>query len=115
MRENANAALQYRDWLAPSHEQALAVLPRGSGVVVRRGVHRVAVYRTGDGALNAHNARCTHLGCVVRWSSEEKSWDCPCHGSRFDAATGGVLNGPASEPLEPFDLHGDDARDADIP
>ncbi|MCP1582040.1 FAD-dependent oxidoreductase [Pseudoxanthomonas mexicana] len=115
LRENANAALQYRDWLAPSHEQALAVLPRGSGVVVRRGMHRVAVYRAGDGALNAHNARCTHLGCVVRWSSEEKSWDCPCHGSRFDAATGAVLNGPASEPLEPFDLHGNDARDADIP
>jgi Rieske Fe-S protein len=67
-------------------------------------VHRVAVYRAGDGALHAQNARCPHLGCVVRWSSEEKSWDCPCHGSRFEARTGAILNGPTSEPLAPFDL-----------
>lgn len=104
LRENSNAAAQYRDWLGPAHRQELAGLARGNGMVLRRGIHRVAVYRTGDGRLCAHNARCTHLGCVVRWSSEEKSWDCPCHGSRFDAATGGILNGPASEPLEPFDL-----------
>jgi Rieske Fe-S protein len=40
----------------------------------------------------------------VHWSGEEKSWDCPCHGSRFDGATGAILNGPTSEPLSPFDL-----------
>lgn len=113
LRENTNAVLQYRDWLAPSQEDELADLARGSGVVVRRGLHRVAVYRGGDGALRAHNARCTHMGCVVRWSSEENSWDCPCHGSRFDAATGAILNGPASEPLRPFAL--EDGADDPLP
>ncbi|WP_343199454.1 FAD-dependent oxidoreductase [Stenotrophomonas sp. MYb238] len=104
LRENANTALQYRDWLASVPADALAGLARGSGRVVRCGVHQVAVYRSGDGMLHAHNARCTHMGCVVRWSSEEKSWDCPCHGSRFKATSGAILNGPASEPLAPFDL-----------
>lgn len=108
LRENTNAVAQFRDWLAPSHKAELAQLARGAGVVIRQGVHRVAVYRSGEGALCAHNARCTHLGCVVRWSSEEKSWDCPCHGSRFDARTGAILNGPASEPLAPFPLADDE-------
>ncbi|MBN8768996.1 MAG: FAD-dependent oxidoreductase [Stenotrophomonas nitritireducens] len=104
LRENANAALQYRDWLVSVAPEALAGLARGSGCVVRCGVHQVAVYRSGDGMLHAHNARCTHMGCVVHWSGEEKSWDCPCHGSRFKATSGAILNGPASEPLAPFAL-----------
>lgn len=104
IRENANAALQYRDWIAPAALKDPGTLAPGTGAVIRRGVHRVAVYRAGDGRLHAHNARCPHLGCVVRWSSEEHSWDCPCHGSRFDGVTGAILNGPTSEPLEPFDL-----------
>ena len=104
LRENSNVALQYTDWIRPSSVDDPHELARGTGAITRRGVHLVAVYRAGDGTLHAHNARCPHLGCVVRWSSEEKSWDCPCHGSRFDAATGAILNGPTSEPLEPFDL-----------
>jgi glycine/D-amino acid oxidase-like deaminating enzyme/nitrite reductase/ring-hydroxylating ferredoxin subunit len=104
LKENANAAAQFRDWVAPSDLRDLSELSAGNGAVVRRGVHRVAVYRDGGGALHAHNARCPHMGCVVRWSGEEKSWDCPCHGSRFEAKTGAILNGPASEPLAPFDL-----------
>ena len=107
LRENANAALQFRDWVRPGEVKDPGAITPGTGAVLRRGVHRVAVYRAGDGSLHAHNARCTHLGCVVHWSSEEKSWDCPCHGSRFDARTGAILNGPASEPLAPFDLKQD--------
>lgn len=108
VRENANVALQFRDWVRPASVDVPEHIPLGGGAVLRRGIHRVAVYRAGDGGLHAFNARCPHMGCVVHWSSEEKSWDCPCHGSRFDAATGDILNGPTSEPLQPYEL--DDLR-----
>jgi len=98
LRENANVAAQYRDWVAPGDEAAES-LARGEGAVVRRGVHRIATYRDGEGNLHQFNARCPHMGCAVRWSPQEKSWDCPCHGSRFEARSGQVLNGPASTPL----------------
>lgn len=103
LRENANVALQYRDWLGRGDIRDVDALAPGEGAVIRRGVHRVAAYRTGDGEVRTFSARCPHLGCVVHWSPQEKSWDCPCHGSRFDAQTGAVLNGPASEPLAPFE------------
>ncbi|KAF1704056.1 FAD-dependent oxidoreductase [Pseudoxanthomonas suwonensis] len=108
LRENVNAVLQYRDWVRPAQVSKVEDISPGSGAVLRRGLHRVAVYRAGDGAVHAYSARCTHMGCVVRWSSEEKSWDCPCHGSRFDARSGVVLNGPANAPLEPYPLEDGD-------
>ena len=108
LRENTNAVLQFRDWVRPAQLDEPGQIAPGTGAVLRRGLHRVAVYRAGDGSLHAHNARCPHMGCVVRWSSEEKSWDCPCHGSRFEARTGAILNGPTSQPLAPFDLRQDD-------
>jgi glycine/D-amino acid oxidase-like deaminating enzyme/nitrite reductase/ring-hydroxylating ferredoxin subunit len=60
---------------------------------------RTAAYRDEDGALHAASGRCTHLGCSVRFNDAERSWDCPCHGSRF-SLQGAVLQGPAVEPLE---------------
>lgn len=60
---------------------------------------RVAAYRDGQGALHRLSARCTHLGCEVRFNAADRSWDCPCHGSRFDPVDGRVLEGPASRPL----------------
>ena len=60
---------------------------------------RTAAFRDDDGTLHAVSARCTHLGCSVRFNDAERSWDCPCHGSRF-ALDGTVLEGPAVEPLE---------------
>ena len=60
---------------------------------------RVAAHRRADGSLVAVSACCTHLGCHVRWNPAEKSWDCPCHGSRF-APDGAVLHGPAVHALE---------------
>jgi Rieske Fe-S protein len=62
-------------------------------------MHKVAVYREEDGSIHKCSAVCTHLGCVVQWNGSEKSWDCPCHGSRFDT-DGHVLNGPALRALK---------------
>ena len=59
-------------------------------------------YRDDDGKVHLHSAQCTHLKCIVHWNSLEKSWDCPCHGSRFDPY-GKVLNDPAAGPLEKID------------
>ena len=59
----------------------------------------VAIYKDGKGILHAFSAVCTHLGCTIIWNSLEKSFDCPCHGSRF-SSTGKVINGPANSNLE---------------
>ena len=71
-----------------------------SGAIVRRGLSKVAVYRDGQGALHEWSAVCPHLGCIVNWNGVEKTWDCPCHGSRFDCL-GRVINGPANRDLAP--------------
>ncbi|HET7273753.1 MAG TPA: FAD-dependent oxidoreductase [Longimicrobiaceae bacterium] len=97
-RNNLKAGAHYGEWVAGqdlSEEQ----IPPGSGAVVRRAGKPVAVYRDQAGALHERSAVCTHLGCIVHWNSEETSWDCPCHGSRF-APDGEVLNGPAITALE---------------
>jgi glycine/D-amino acid oxidase-like deaminating enzyme/nitrite reductase/ring-hydroxylating ferredoxin subunit len=70
----------------------------GEGRIVSHGLDQVAVARDRDGVEHQVSARCTHLGCIVRWNEVETSWDCPCHGSRF-APDGSVLNGPATKPL----------------
>jgi Rieske Fe-S protein len=61
---------------------------------VRSGTDRTGVYRDDDGGLHQVSMRCPHLGCLVRFNAAERSWDCPCHGSRFDV-DGAVLEGPA--------------------
>lgn len=98
-RENADVAVQYADYVTPGQVDDVASIPRGEGRVVRRGVHKVAAYRDDKGALHECSAVCTHLKCIVDWNTAEKSWDCPCHGSRFDPL-GKVLNGPATADLE---------------
>ncbi len=73
-----------------------------SGAVIRRGLTKLAVYRDGQGVLHEWSAVCPHLGCIVSWNEAEKTWDCPCHGSRFDCQ-GRVINGPANRNLAPVD------------
>jgi Rieske Fe-S protein len=85
-------------WVLPGDVPSEADIPRGAGRVVRRGTRLLAIYRDDDGRLHERSAACTHLRCVVNWNDLERSWDCPCHGSRFDPL-GAVLNGPATEPL----------------
>ncbi len=98
-KENLNVAAQYTDWVKPSEVASVEDIAPESGAVIRRGRHRVAVYRDAHGKVHERSASCTHLRCVVHWNSAEGSWDCPCHGSRFDPY-GAVLNGPALSPLE---------------
>jgi nitrite reductase/ring-hydroxylating ferredoxin subunit len=98
-RENLNVAAQYTAWLLPGDAPGEDDVPRGSGRVIRHGARMIAVYRDEAGELHQRNAACTHLKCIVNWNDLEKSWDCPCHGSRF-TPTGDVLNGPAAAPLE---------------
>jgi nitrite reductase/ring-hydroxylating ferredoxin subunit len=98
VRENVNVAVQYRDYLTPGEVDSADALPMGSGAVMRDGVHKVAVYKDEEGALHMRSAVCPHLYCIVDWNHAEKTWDCPCHGSRFDAY-GKVVNGPAISDL----------------
>ena len=72
----------------------------GTGAVVRRGFEKLAVYRDDSGGLHEMSAVCPHLGCIVDWNETEKTWDCPCHGSRF-SGDGKVINGPANRDLSP--------------
>jgi Rieske Fe-S protein len=83
----------------PAGVEAVDDIPAGEGRVVTLRGERLAVYRNGNGELSALSPVCTHLGCLVHWNTTEKSWDCPCHGSRFDPQ-GRILNGPAVAPLE---------------
>lgn len=94
-KEAVNMAAQYADWVTPGDVSEAGQIERDSGAVVRRGAVKVAVYRDASGALHERSAICPHLGCIVAWNPSEKTWDCPCHGSRFDRF-GEVINGPAN-------------------
>ncbi|MGI9090117.1 MAG: FAD-dependent oxidoreductase [Gemmatimonadaceae bacterium] len=98
-KENFNVAEQYRSWLTRGDIGNVEDIAPGTGGVIRRGMHKIAVYKDADGNLSACSAVCTHLYCIVDWNDTEKSWDCPCHGSRFDRF-GRVVNGPAIANLE---------------
>lgn len=99
LRENVNVAVQYADLVTPGEIDDVSQVGRGEGAILRRGLVKVAVYRDDEGALHERSAICTHLGCVVRWNSTERTWDCPCHGSRFHT-DGHVVNGPAIQALK---------------
>lgn len=73
----------------------------GEGKLVTVDGDKVAAYRDQTGEIHAVSAVCSHLGCVVAWNSAEKSWDCPCHGSRF-SCKGEVLHGPTVKDLKKF-------------
>jgi nucleotide-binding universal stress UspA family protein len=78
--------------------QPLAEIGVGQAGLVSVDGKKIAVYRDEQGTTHAVVAKCTHLGCTVGWNAAEKTWDCPCHGSRY-AIDGTVINGPAQKPL----------------
>jgi glycine/D-amino acid oxidase-like deaminating enzyme/nitrite reductase/ring-hydroxylating ferredoxin subunit len=99
-KENVNVAKQFVDYFTSGDVGSAENLKPGEGAVLRRGLHKVAVYRDESGQLQEYSAVCPHLKCIVHWNHTERTWDCPCHGSRFDAL-GHVLNGPAVADLGP--------------
>jgi len=99
-KENLNVAAQYLDWVLPGKVSSEADIEFDSGAVLREGLKKVAVYRDAAGKCHKMSAVCPHLQCIVEWNAAEHSWDCPCHGSRFDKF-GKVINGPSNVDLSP--------------
>jgi Rieske Fe-S protein len=100
VEENADVAKRFvGDRLRTLSVPALADLAPGQGGIVDDQGSRLAAYRDESGLVHAHSPLCTHLGCYVVWNAAERSWDCPCHGSRF-GYRGEVLQGPAVHPLQ---------------
>jgi len=97
--ENLNVAGQYGAWFTSGEVRSVDEIPPGEGAIMRRGLSKAAVYRDPRGKVIECSAVCPHLGCVVSWNTVEKTWDCPCHGSRFDA-DGTMINGPANSDLK---------------
>lgn len=103
VKESVNAVAQYTDWLTGGDVGSPDQIGKDSGAVLRQGLGKVAVYRDEEGRLHSRSAVCPHLGCIVAWNPAERTWDCPCHGSRFDRF-GKVANGPANSDLEAVEL-----------
>jgi glycine/D-amino acid oxidase-like deaminating enzyme/nitrite reductase/ring-hydroxylating ferredoxin subunit len=103
--ENANVAFHFfADRLTRRASADAAEIPRGAGRVASKDGRQLAMARDEGGRLHAVSARCTHLGCIVAWNDAERTWDCPCHGSRF-SVDGNVLQGPAVTPLAERELN----------
>jgi len=100
VKENVNVAEQYKDWFTSGEADDVAAIQAGEGAVIGHGRGKIAVYRDERGNLHERTAICSHVDCIVRWNDTEKTWDCPCHGSRFDPY-GKVVNGPAIVGLSP--------------
>ena len=99
-RENLNVAEQLVDVLTPGDVESTEQITDGEGAVIRHGLKKIAAYKDDGGTVHEMSAVCRHLGCIVGWNSLEKTWDCPCHGSRYDAR-GRVIMGPANSDLPP--------------
>ena len=87
-----------RDRFAGKDGHSLRAVKRGKGEVIDLNGQAAAVYRGLDSEIHVRSAVCTHMGCYVQWNDAERTWDCPCHGSRFKV-TGDVIGGPAEQPL----------------
>jgi glycine/D-amino acid oxidase-like deaminating enzyme/nitrite reductase/ring-hydroxylating ferredoxin subunit len=91
------------DRITPADVARLDEIDVSEGKLIKLEGRKLAIYRDESGTLHPFSAVCPHLGCVVKWNNSESSWDCPCHGSRFDT-DGKVLNGPARSGLKPVKI-----------
>ncbi|MFW5830098.1 MAG: FAD-dependent oxidoreductase, partial [Planctomycetota bacterium] len=102
MRQTMHAGKHFvLDRLPEFQHPAIETLAPGRGMVIGQSLRHVAVARLHDGSLHACSATCPHMGCRVHYNDSDRSFDCPCHGSRF-ALDGTVIEGPASDALEPI-------------
>jgi glycine/D-amino acid oxidase-like deaminating enzyme/nitrite reductase/ring-hydroxylating ferredoxin subunit len=101
MKGNAGVAGELVGGYFSSKPSSFEALAPGQADVLKVDGKNVAAYRDGEGRLHAVSAVCTHMGCLVGWNETDRSWDCPCHGSRFEYS-GEIIHGPAVKPLAPF-------------
>jgi glycine/D-amino acid oxidase-like deaminating enzyme/nitrite reductase/ring-hydroxylating ferredoxin subunit len=102
IKENADVFVQYvKDYLLKHNKEPFENVSIGEGRVIEQDGHKLAVSREESNGLKICSAVCPHMGCVVHWNNAELSWDCPCHGSRFNP-DGEVLEGPALKALASF-------------
>ena len=99
VRENVSAGVHLVKGYVQGRPRSIAEVAPGDGAVLKLNGEQVAVHRDERGNVHAVSAVCTHLRCVVGWNPADRTWDCPCHGSRFDV-DGGVIHGPATTDLE---------------
>jgi glycine/D-amino acid oxidase-like deaminating enzyme/nitrite reductase/ring-hydroxylating ferredoxin subunit len=107
-RENFDTARHYIEWLRPADVADASEIARGHGATLIEHGRRLAVFKDETGICHRFSAACPHLGGVVHWNDAEKTWDCPCHGSRFEAS-GRVVTGPSLTDLSPADEEAEDA------
>jgi glycine/D-amino acid oxidase-like deaminating enzyme/nitrite reductase/ring-hydroxylating ferredoxin subunit len=104
IKDNLTVAAQFVGGRLPGGP-ALDELAPGEGAVIDHEGDKVAAYRDDRGSVRLMSARCTHMGCIVAYNAAESSFDCPCHGSRFDL-DGEVIEGPATAPLASKEVTG---------
>jgi Rieske Fe-S protein len=101
LKENMGTASAMTAYITPGSVFSEETLSPGNGGIAREGIKKIALYRDEIGTVHRFSAVCPHKGCIVEWNALEKTFDCPCHGSRFDYE-GKVVNGPAKEHLAPL-------------
>lgn len=104
LKEVGNATVQYLDYLAPGDVKSINELAPNQGAIISMGLKKAAVYKDDKDIVHAFSAVCPHLGCIIQWNASEKSFDCPCHGSRF-TCQGKLVNGPANTDLKKIDMN----------
>lgn len=108
VKENADVAYHFIADRFKVHEtDSIKRLRPGTGKVVEVDGEKIAAYKDGEGKLHTLNPVCTHASCIVGWNQAELSWDCPCHGARYDIG-GKVLSGPATRDLEQLNPKSDE-------
>jgi nitrite reductase/ring-hydroxylating ferredoxin subunit len=100
LSEVVGGMMNYMKTKADKQTELDKIKPNEGGVIEFEG-KKIGAFRSEQGQVHFVSAECTHLGCIVSWNNSEKSWDCPCHGSRF-THDGKVINGPANQPLEHY-------------
>lgn len=102
LKQNMDVATHWvGDRLKGFNHLSMSEIDVGEGKLVTVDGKKIAAYRDESGQVHAVSPVCTHLGCIVQWNNAERSWDCPCHGARFNC-DGAVLHGPAIKPLESY-------------
>lgn len=103
VKENINVAMQLiKDYPQFGEVESLSEIDKLEGRTLQVNGEKLAAYRDENGELHVHSAICPHMKCIINWNDAEKTWDCPCHGSRF-SVDGEVIEGPALDPLEKRD------------